>query len=195
MDAADEPAALLQSMPECCVLLYDGVAVGDIVLFNLTAGRACCCSGTMDELPIPGLLALRAGKDELSVFRVLSGVTVRLCAFGAARCVLGGGGDIGGVDQENVAAGDALFVDLARFVDGFEANTVDDDAEVEAFAHGSPPSMSLPPDGACGPPRTSASNPVSPSPLLVSKPLVVFGPPKLINSLRLVEEVLLAPSS
>lgn len=192
-DDAEEPAALLQSIPEVWVLLYDDVVVGDIMLFMLIVGRACCCGGEK-ELPMPGLVAPRAGKDELRALSVLSGVTVRLCVFGAERCVICGAGDTGGVDHENVAAGDALFVDLARFVE-VDGKTVDEDADAEAFAHGSPPSMSVPPDEACGPPRTSASNPVSPSPLLESKPLVALGPPKLMNSLRVVAEVLLAPSS
>ena len=109
--------------------------------------------------------------------------------------MLCGGGDTGGDDQENVAAGDALFVDLARFVEGLDGRMVDDDAEVEAFAHRSPPSMSVPLDEPCGSPRTSASKPLSPSPLLESKLLGALKPPKLMNSLRVVAEALLAPSS
>jgi hypothetical protein len=106
----DEPAALLQSMPVFCVLLpYDGVVVEDIMLFILIVGRTCCCGGGAKVgLPIPGLEALKAGKDELSVLIVLSGVMERPWCLGAERFVVGGG-DTGGVDHENVAAGDALF--------------------------------------------------------------------------------------
>lgn len=119
--------------------------MGDIVLFMVAAGLACCCGGANVGLPIPGLVAVKAGKDELRLLKVLSGVTVRLCAFGAERFVLGGG-ETGGVDQENVAAGDALFVDLERFADGRDGRIVDDDADAEAFPHVSPPSMSFPVD-------------------------------------------------
>lgn len=144
---------------------------------------------------MPGLLGAMAGNEELSVPKVLSGVIARLCAFGALRFVLvGGGGDIGGVDQENVAAGDALL-DLERLFDGREGRIVEDEAEPGAVAHGSPPSMSVPPEEPCCPPRTSASKSASPPPFVVSKPFVVLGPPKLINSLRVVAEALLAPSS
>jgi hypothetical protein len=36
--------ALLQSMPEFCwlLLVYEGVVVGDIMLFMLIVGLACC---------------------------------------------------------------------------------------------------------------------------------------------------------
>lgn len=47
-DVSDEPPALLQSMPEFCVLLvYEGIVleVGDVMLFMLMAGRTCCCWG------------------------------------------------------------------------------------------------------------------------------------------------------
>ena len=94
------------------------------------------------------------------------------------------------MDQENVAgAGDAL---LDRFA-GREGRMVEDEAE--AFPpHGSPPSMSevpvLP-----WPPRTSASKFVSSPPLLESRPFDTGGPPKLMNSFRVVALVLLAPSS
>ena len=80
------------------------------------------------------------------------------------------------MDQENVAgAGDAL---LDRFA-GREGRMVEDEAE--AFPpHGSPPSMS--------------EVPVLP-PLLESRPFDTGGPPKLMNSFRVVALVLLAPSS
>lgn len=125
---------------------------------------------------------------------MLSGVMARLCGFGAER-VLFGGGDTGGLDHENVAAGDALF-DLVRSVVSRDGKTVDDPADADAFAHGSFPSISVPPEGPCCSPRTSASKSVSPLPLLVSKPLTLEGgPPKLINSLRVVAVALLAPNS
>jgi hypothetical protein len=143
---------------------------------------------------MPGFTALKAGKAELSVFRLWSGVTVRLCAVGTERLACGGG-DTGGEDHENVAAGDALFPDLARLMEGRDGNTAEDEAEVDAFAHGSPPSMSVPPVDPGGPPRTRASKSVPPSPLLESNPLAAGGPPKLINSLRDVAVALLAPSS
>ena len=75
-DVAEVPPALLQSMPEFCVLLYDAVVAGDIMLFMLTAGRACCWGGANEGLPIPGLVALKAGKVELRLLSVLSGVIV-----------------------------------------------------------------------------------------------------------------------
>jgi len=191
-DAIDEPA-LLQSIPELCVLApYDGVGVlDDIMLFILITGRTCCWGGAKVELPMPGFAALSAGKDELSVLSVLSGVTARLCCLGAVRFVLGGG-DTGGVDHEKVAAGDALF-DL--LTDGRDGRTVEDAADAEVFAHGSPPSMSVPPAAPCLSPRTSASKSVLPFPSLVSKPLVVDGPPKVMNSFRVVAVALFAPSS
>jgi hypothetical protein len=90
------------------------------------------------------------------------------------------------VDHANVAAGEALLVRFAE-----------DDAEAfaEALPHGSPPSMSEPPVVPWLPPRTKASKFVSSPPLVVSNPLVVLGPPKLMNSLREVAVVLFAPSS
>jgi hypothetical protein len=127
------------------------------------------------------------------VLNVLSGVIARLCGFEAARFVRGGG-DTGGVDHENVGAGDALF-DPVRLVDGRDGNTAEDAADADALAQGSPPSMSVPPDDPCCSPRTSASKSVSPPPLLVSKPFVVLGPPKVMNSLRVVACELFAPSS
>ena len=72
---------------------------------------------------------------------------------------------------------------------------VDDDADAEPFAHGSPPSISVPPVEPDCPPRTRASKSASPPPLVVSNPLEVLGPPKLMNSLRVVAAALLAPSS
>lgn len=124
---------------------------------------------------------------------MLSGVIVRICAGGAERFVFGGG-DTGGVDQENVAAGDALF-DLVELLRGRDGNAVDVEADGIAFDHALPPSMSVPPDVPCCPPRTSASKSVSPFPLLASRPLVVEGPLKLMNSLREVDVALFAPSS
>jgi hypothetical protein len=70
---------------------------------------------------------------------------------------------------------------------------VDDDADVGPQV--SPPSMSVPPEEPCCPPRTSAAKSASPPPLAVSMPFVALGPPKLINSLRVVAVALLAPSS
>ena len=190
----EEVEALLQStLPPLLCVMYDGVVVGEIMLF--IAGLGCCCGGANDGLPIPGLLGDIAGNEELRVPKVLSGVIVRLCAFGALRLKLvGGGGDTGGEDQENVAAGDALF-DLERLLDGRDGNIVEDDADAEAFAHGSPPSISVPPEEPCCPPRTSASKSASPPPLVVSNPFVVPGPPKLMNSLRVVAVAPLAPNS
>lgn len=136
------------------------------MLFMLMFGRDCCCGAINDGLPMPGFVALNAGKEEFSELSVLSGVMVRLCALGADKFVCGGG-DTGGVDQENVAAGDALF-DLTRLVEGRDGKIVEEVAEADAFAHDSPPSMSVPPVAPCGPPRTSASKSVSPLPLLTS---------------------------
>ena len=187
----DVPAALLQSTPE--LLLYEGVVVGDTILFILYAGLDCCWGGAKDGLPIPGFAAVKAGNDELSVEKVLSGVIARFCDIGAERFVIGGG-ETGGVDHENAGAGEGLF-DLGRLVDGREGRTVEDDADAEPFAQGSPPSISVPLEDACWSPRTSASKSVSPFPLLVSKPLVVLGPPKVMNSLRVVAAEPFAPSS
>lgn len=54
---------------------------------------------------------------------------------------------MGGVDHENVAAGDALF-DRVRFVEGREGKIVDDEVPVgvleRALAQESPPSISVP---------------------------------------------------
>lgn len=84
---------------------------------------------------------------------------------------------------------------LERFADR-EGNIVVDEAEAfaDALAHGSSPSMSEPPV-APALPRTKASKFVSSPPFVVSKPLDAGGPPKLMNSLRVVAVVLLAPSS
>lgn len=106
-----------------------------------------------------------------------------------------GGGDTGGVDQEKVAAGDALL-DLVKLVRGRDGNVVGVDVGGIAFDHALPPSMSVPPNAPpCCSPRTSASKSVSPLPLLASNPLVIEGPLKLINSLREVDVALLAPNS
>jgi hypothetical protein len=144
-----EVPALFQSMPELWVLLlYEGVVVGDITLFMLIAGLDCCCGGgEKDGLPMPGLAAVKAGKDEFSVLNVWSGVIARLCGFGAERFVLGGG-DTGGVDHANVGAGEALF-DLVWLLDGRDGRLVEDVADADAFAQGSPPSISVPPEDPC----------------------------------------------
>jgi hypothetical protein len=121
-DCATEPDALLQSMPLALVfcVLYDGVTVEDVILFMLNAGLDCCCGGANDGLPIPGLLGAIAGNEEFRVLKVLSGVMARLCDLGALNDVLlgGGRGVTGGVDQENVAAGDALLDVLERLLEG-----------------------------------------------------------------------------
>lgn len=141
-DAMEDPA-LLQSTPEPFEAVYDGVVVGGIIPFMLMAGLDCCCGWAYKGLPMPGLLALSAGNEELRLLSVLSGVSVRVCAFGAARLVLGGG-DIGGLDHENVAAGDALF-DLMG-LRGRDGRTVDADADELAFDQELPPSISVPPE-------------------------------------------------
>jgi hypothetical protein len=191
-ERVDEVAGLFQSRP-LFVVVYDDVVVGDIMLFMLSVGLDCCCAGANDELPMPGLLGAIAGKEALMVPNVLSGVIARLCAFGGANVgLLGGGGETGGVDHANVAAGEALLLDLERLAEG---KMVDDDVDVEAFAQGSP-SMFVPPEGPCCSPRTSASKSASSPRLAASKPFVTPGPPpKLMNSLRVVAVALLAPSS
>jgi hypothetical protein len=190
--SVEDVDALLQSIPpaELCAP-YDGVGVGAIMLCIPTPDLPCCSGGGANVgLPIPGLLGAIAGNEELSA---LSGVMARLCALGTLSAVLdGGGGDTGGVDQEKVAAGDALLVDRER---GWEGKVVADEADAEAFAHGSPPSMSEPPDGPCWPPRTRAAKSASPPASTVPKPLAVLEPPKLMNSLRVVAVALFAPSS
>jgi hypothetical protein len=179
---AEELFALLQSMPALGDAVYDGAMAGwDSIL---------CCCGKLG-LPIPGFAGLMAGKEELRDEKLVAGVMALPLPWGADRFVCRGG-ETGGVDQENVAgAGDAL---LDRFA-GREGRMVEDDAEAEAFPHGSPPSMSevpVPP----WPPRTSASKFVSSPPLLLeSRPFDAGGPPKLMNSFRVVALVLLAPSS
>lgn len=75
---------------------------------------------------------------------------------------------------------------------GREGRIVEDEAE--AFPHESPPSISEVPV-APWPPRTNASKFVSSPPLLESRPFDAGGPPKLMNSFRVVALVLLAPSS
>jgi hypothetical protein len=186
-------------MPPVPVLCepYDGVVVGDAILCMLIVGFDCCCGGANDGLPIPGLLGAIAGNEELRVLKVLSGVIARLCDLGALSDVLlgGGRGVTGGVDQENVAAGDALLEVLERLLEECDGKTVEDDADAEPFAHGSPPSISVPLEELCCPPRTRVSKSASPPPLAVSKPFDVLGPPKLMNSLRVVAVALLAPSS
>ena len=196
LEVTADPLALLQSMPVFDVLVYDGVVVEDAMLLTPMVGLCRWCA-LNDVLPIPGLAAVNAGNDELRVLSVLSGVIVLLCGVGAERFVVGGGcGDTGGVDHEKVAAGDELFVDLARLMDGRDGKTVEDDADAEAFDQGSPPSISVPPEEPCCPPRTSASKSASPalSPP-ESNPLLVLGPPKVMNSLRVVAVALFAPSS
>jgi hypothetical protein len=186
--------ALLQSIPPELCAPYDGAVIGEAILFVLIAVLDCCCGGIKDGLPIPGLLGAIAGKDELRVPKVLSGVIARLCAFGALRDVLFGGGDTGGVDQENVAAGDALLDDLERLFDGRAGKTVEEDVDADVFAHGSLPIISAPPEGPGCPPRTSASKSASP-PFVVSEPFGTLRPPKLMNSLRDVAVEPLAPNS
>jgi hypothetical protein len=97
------------------------------------------------------------------------------------------------VDQENVAAGDALFdVRLIDLLGRIVLEVADDGA----FAHEFPPSISVPPPEE-GPfsPRTRASKSVSPPFPLLSR----FEPGKPANdmkSFRVAETVLLlAPSS
>lgn len=97
------------------------------------------------------------------------------------------------MDQENFAgAGEAL---LARTT-GREGKMAEEETETlaEALAHESPPSMSDPPV-APALPRTRASKFGSSPPFVASKPFDAGGPPKLMNSLRVVAVVLLAPSS
>jgi hypothetical protein len=118
-DKVLELDALLQSMPPLVFwLLYDGVVVGAIALFMLIVGRACCDGAANEGLPMPGLLGAIAGNDVFRPPNVLSGLMARVCAFGAFKDMLFcGGGDTGGVDHENVAAGDALLDDRERFAD------------------------------------------------------------------------------
>ena len=111
----EDPGALLQSRPELCVV-YDGfgmadVLVEDVMLFILMpiAGLLCCCENEL-EPPIPGLVGAIAGNEEFNEVKVLSGVIVLLFVCGADRLV--GGGETGGLDHENVAAGEGLFEDL-----------------------------------------------------------------------------------
>jgi hypothetical protein len=141
---------------------------------------------------MPGLAGAIAGKVEFKELKLLSGVMALICVGGAARFV--GGGDTGGVDQANVAAGDAFLAGPPRFTAGLEGNVAEDEAEAGAFAQGSLPSMSEPVLAPCVP-RTSASKSLPPSPLLVSSPLVPGRPPKLMNSFRDVVGALFAPSS
>lgn len=110
----------------------------------------------------------------------------------------GGGGDIGGLDQEKVAAaGEALFEVLLLLAAGREGIIVDEVAEAGALAHGSPPSISVPLVAFWFPPRTRASKSVSPFPFVAATPFEPPRLPKLIKSFRGVETLvaLFAPSS
>ena len=192
--------ALLQSMPPPVVVAgapYEGVDVGDIMLFIPIAGLFCCCEEPYDGLPIPGLVGAIAGNDELRLPKLVSGVIARLCALGGFSVGwLTGGGDTGGEDQENVAAGELLLEDLPRLFPGRDGSMVDDDAEFDPLAQGSPPpSMSVLLDAPVCPPRTRASKSPSPPPLPASRPFDVLGPPKVMNSFRVVAVALFAPSS
>lgn len=178
--------ALLQSTPLEFGVVYRGVVDGcDIMLLMPIAGLFCCCEKV--GLPIPGLAGLIAGKEELRDEKVLLPCGVGTFDGG------GGGGETGGVDHEKVAGAGEALLDLFA---GRDDRAAEDEAEVlaEALAHGSPPSMSEPPV-ALALPRTKASKLVSSPPFVVSKPFDAGGPPKLMNSLRVVAVVLLAPSS
>lgn len=190
---ATELDALLQSIPVICWGAFEYVDPEDIMLFMLMVGCEGCGGAANVGLPIPGFVALSAGKDELSELMVLSGVIVRLCDF--AALMLGFiGGDTGGEDHEKVAAGDALF-DRDRFADGRDGRIVEDEADAEALPQGSPLSISPPPDVPEGPPRTKASKSPSPAVVVVSKLFDAGGPPKVMNSFLVVAVVPLAPSS
>lgn len=154
---------------------------------------ACGCE--KEELPIPGLLGWMAGNAELKALRELSGVMVLLVPWAGARFFTGG--DTGGVDHEKAGAGEGLLALIARFAAGRDGSVVDDVADADALAQGSPPSMSDPLDGPAAPPRTKASKSTSPLPLEWSNPLLPVAPPKLIRSLRDATAVVevLAPSS
>ena len=82
LDDIEEPVALDQLIPVFCVLLllllYDGVGTGEMMLVMPMVGLDCCCGGANDGLPMPGFMALSAGKEELRELSVLSGVMVRL---------------------------------------------------------------------------------------------------------------------
>jgi hypothetical protein len=99
----------------------------------------------------------------------------------------------GGVDHENVAAGDALFD--VRFDDLF-GRIVLEAADDDVFAHEFPPSISVPPTEE-GPlsPRTRASKSVSPPLPFVSR----FEPGRPSNDMKSFREaetvLLLAPNS
>lgn len=181
---AEEALALLQSTPPELWAVYEGVIIGcDIILFIPIAGLACCCEKV--GLPIPGLAGLMAGKEEFRVEKVLLPC--------GADAFVGGGGETGGVDHEKVAGAGEALLDLFA---GREGRTAEEEAEAlaEALVHESPPSMSEP-LVAPALPRTKASKFVSSPPFVGSKPLDAGGPPKLMNSLRVVAVVLLAPSS
>jgi len=192
-ESVDELLVLLQSMPVPCEP-YEGVMAGDVILLMLAPMAGLCCACANDGLPIPGLEGAMAGNVELSELNVLSGVIVPLIALGAERFVCGGG-DTGGLDQENLAAGDAFLVEPALRA-GREGSIVDEEADGGAVVHGSPPPPNMS-DPVFAPwfPRTRASKSASPAPFVVSNPFVEGRPPKLMNSLREVAGALFAPSS
>lgn len=144
LDVSDPPPGLLQSTPECWMLPYEDVELGETMLFILIVGCVCWLDSPGDMVPIPGLIAPKAGNDEFRAPRLLSGVTDRLWCAGTER-LFEGGGETGGVDHENVAAGEALFPDLLRFAAGRDGSTAEDDAD-DAFPQVSPPSISWPPE-------------------------------------------------
>jgi hypothetical protein len=112
---------------------------------------------------------------------VLSGVIALLVFWGADRFVAGG--EMGGVDQENAAAGEALFDVLPRLGPGREGSMLEEVADAGALAQGSPPNISPPFELPCLSPRTRTSKSPSP-PFMPSCPLVPGTPPKLIKSFR-----------
>lgn len=157
--------ALDQSTPEYCVV--DEFVVDDRAdMLLLIVFMLCGAEGWI------------TGKFELREWNVLSGVIVLELPWGAVR--LEGGDTGGGVDQENVAAGEAFCEVRARFI-GFCDGNVEDAADVGAV-QGSPPSMSVPDVWLL--PRTRASK--SDSPLVASVPFVPPIEPKVMNSLRVV---------
>lgn len=130
---------------------------------------------------MPGLLGWIAGNAELNEFMVLSGVIVLLGLCGADRFVTGG--EMGGVDQEKAAAGEALFDVLPRLGPGLEGSMLEEVADAGALAQGSPPSIFPPFELPCLSPLTRASKSPSP-PFMPSFPFAPGRPPKLIKSLR-----------
>ena len=143
---------------------------------------------------MPGFIGAMAGNDVFSELIAKSGVTVLLPVWGAVKFV--GGGESGGLDQENVAAGEALFEDRPRLLAGRDGSIVDEDADDGAFAHELPPSISVPNEAPFSP-RTRASKSVSPFPFAASRPSAPPMLPKLMKSLREADTVvaLFAPSS